>query len=301
MRVKGEESSMHLGFIGFGEAAFELASGLKEQGIEDMKAFDPLWLVPEHSELIRRRAAAANVTIVEFAEDILKEVDIVIVAVPANKALEVSQQLMGLVTGKTVYIDVSAASPSIKKQISANINRFDGKFVDAAMMGPLPVYKHEVPILASGDGTDLFIKLMSVYGMNIEKVSGVPGEATAAKLIRSIYMKGVVGLYIELLEAARHFNVEELVIDSLSETINGRTFEETMNRLVTGTALHATRRSIELGGTVEMLDSANIDSSMSKAAKAKIEQLALLNIKEKYHGEKPDHWRQVIEALGVTT
>lgn len=31
---------MHLGFIGFGEAAFELASGLKEQGIQKMKAYD---------------------------------------------------------------------------------------------------------------------------------------------------------------------------------------------------------------------------------------------------------------------
>lgn len=291
---------MNLGFIGFGEAAFELASGLNEQGIQKMKAYDPLWIVPEYSELIESRAKIANVTIVESAEAVLKEVEAVIVAVPADKALEVSEQLMTHVKNNSIYIDVSAASPNVKKQISSNICKSGGKFVDAAMMGPLPVYKHKVPILASGDGTDAFIELMSVYGMNIEKVSQIPGEATAAKLIRSIYMKGIVGLYIELLEAANHFNVENLVIDSLSETINGRTFEETMNRLVTGTALHATRRSIELGGTIDMLESAGIDSSMSKAAKAKIEKLALLNLKGKYHGEKPDHWRQVIDAFKVT-
>jgi 3-hydroxyisobutyrate dehydrogenase-like beta-hydroxyacid dehydrogenase len=298
---KGGEENMHLGFIGFGEAAFELASGLNEQGIQKMKAYDPLWIVPEYSELIRNRAKVSNVTIVESLEEVIKTVEAVIVAVPAHKALEVSEQLMSHVKNKSVYIDVSAANPNVKKQISSNIINSGGKFVDAAMMGPLPVYKHKVPILASGDGTDVFIEMMSVYGMNIEKVSEIPGDATAAKLIRSIYMKGIVGLYIELLEAAHDFNVENLVIDSLSETINGRTFEETMNRLVTGTALHATRRSIELGGTIDMLESAKIDSSMSVAAKAKIEKLALLNLKEKYHGEKPDHWRQVIEAFKVTT
>lgn len=292
---------MHLGFIGFGEAAFELASGLNEQGIQKMIAFDPLWTVPKYSALIASRSKATNVTVVESPEEVLRSVEVVIVAVPADKALEVSEQLMSYVKNESLYIDVSAANPDIKKQISSNINKSGGKFVDAAMMGPLPVYKHRVPILASGDGTDIFIEMASSYGMNIEKVSEIPGEATAAKLIRSIYMKGIVGLYIELLEAAHHFNVEDLVIDSLSETINGRTFEETMNRLVTGTALHAARRSIELGGTIDMLESAKIDSSMSRAAKAKIESLALLNLKEKYHGENPDHWREVIEAFKVTT
>lgn len=292
---------MHLGFIGFGEAAFELASGLNEQGIQKMIAFDPLWTVPEYSALIASRSKTANVKLVGSSEEVLRSVEVVIVAVPADKALEVSEQLMSYLKNESLYIDVSAANPDVKKQISSNINKSGGKFVDAAMMGSLPVYKHKVPILASGNGSDTFIEVASSYGMNIEKVSEVPGEATAAKLIRSIYMKGIVGLYIELLEAAHHFNVEDLVIDSLSETINGRTFEETMNRLVTGTALHAARRSIELGGTIDMLESAKIDSSMSKAAKAKIESLALLNLKEKYHGENPDHWREVIEAFKVTS
>ncbi|TDQ33430.1 NAD(P)-dependent oxidoreductase [Aureibacillus halotolerans] len=282
---------MHLGFIGFGEAAFELATGLHGQGLENMKAYDPLWIVPEYSERIQSRAQSANVTIVGQAEKVLKGTDAVIVAVPADKALGASEQLLPHLSSETIYIDVSAASPDVKKQIAANISKVGGKFVDAAMMGSLPVYKHKVPILASGDGTDDFIQLVAGYEMNIEKVSDIPGEATAAKLIRSIYMKGVVGLYVEMLQAARHFNVEELVIGSLSDTMNGKSFEETMNRLVTGTALHATRRSIELSGSIEMLESANLDSSMSAVAKAKIEKLALLNF-----NEKPEHWHQVIDA-----
>lgn len=291
---------MHLGFIGFGEAAFELASGLNSQGLKKMTAYDPLWNVPAYSELLLNRSTTAGVKLVQTQEEALQGVDAVIVAVPADKALEVSSRLKPCLQKGSVYIDVSASTPEVKKKAAASIHEKGGKFVDAAMMGPLPVYKHEVPILASGDGADTFIDIMQPFGMNISKVSDVPGEATAVKLIRSIYMKGVVGLYVELLEAAYEFNVEKLVIDSLSETINGRTFEETMNRLVTGTALHAVRRSTELGGSIEMLASVNIDSSMSKAAKEKIEKLASLNLKDKFKGEKPEHWLQVIEAFKVT-
>lgn len=288
---------MHLGFIGFGEAAFELASGLKQQGLEKMTAYDPLWNVPAYEALILQRATTAGVTLVQTPEEVLREINAVIVAVPADKALEVSSQLKSNLKNGIVYIDVSASSPDVKKKVATNIQEKGGKFVDAAMMGPLPVYKHEVPILASGDGTDTFMEIMQPFGMDISKVSDVPGDATAVKLIRSIYMKGIAGLYVELLEAAHEFNVETLVIDSLSETINGRTFEETMNRLVTGTALHAARRSVELGGTIAMLDSVNIDSSMSRAAKEKIEKLASLNLKDKFKGKKPEHWLQVIEAF----
>ncbi|KKK39191.1 3-hydroxyisobutyrate dehydrogenase [Mesobacillus campisalis] len=291
---------MHLGFIGFGEAAFELASGLKLQGLDNMTGYDPLWNMPAYRELIAIRSNKAGVTLVQTSKEVLEQSDLVIVAVPADKALEVSKQLKPYMEKGKIYIDVSASSPDIKKQMAAIIQQAGGRFVDGAMMGPLPVYKHEVPILASGDGADTFIEMMQPFGMKISKVSDVPGEATAVKLIRSIYMKGIAGLYVELLEAAHEFNVESLVIDSLSETINGRTFEETMNRLVTGTALHAVRRSVELGGTIAMLESVNIDSSMSKAAKEKIERLASLNVKEKFKGEKPEHWLQVIEAFKVT-
>ncbi|WP_175638403.1 DUF1932 domain-containing protein [Metabacillus schmidteae] len=292
---------MNLGFIGFGEAAFEIASGLKKYESLMVTAYDPLWNVEEFSSLILKRANEANATLVEFPELVLGEVDAVIVAVPADKALDVSKQLKPYIKNELIYIDVSASGPDIKKEIALNVNEKGGKFVDAAMMGPLPVYKHQVPILASGDGTDIFLDLMKNYEMNMTKVSNTPGEATAVKLIRSIHMKGIAALYLELLEAAHEFNVEKLVIDSISETMNGRSFEETMNRLVTGTSIHALRRSVELGGTIDMLDTANVDSIMSQAAKVKLERLADFNLREKFKGEKPEHWQQVIEACKVVS
>lgn len=288
---------MQLGFIGFGEAAFELSSGLKQQGMQQIMAFDPLWNHSTFGPLVQERAAKAQVELVNEAEKVLNRVHIVVVAVPADKALEVSQSLKAHLIKECVYIDVSASNPDVKRKISDNIQAAGGLFVDAAMMGPLPVYKHKVPILASGNGTDIFKKLMAPYEMDISKVSDNAGDASAVKLVRSIYMKGVAALSVEMLEAAHAFHVDELVINSISETMDGRSFEQTMNRLVTGTSIHALRRATELEGSIQMLEAANLNSMVSQAARDKLRLMSESNLKEKFQGKTPEHWLEVIKAL----
>ncbi|MFC0562134.1 NAD(P)-dependent oxidoreductase [Halalkalibacter alkalisediminis] len=290
---------MKLGFIGFGEASYEMSMGLKEEGLKNIVAFDPLCNDEKFGGLIKERANKANVVLKKAPDIVVSEVDVLIVAVPADKALAVSQSLIPNLKEDSVYIDVSASTPDVKTKISQCVNKKGITFVDVAMMGPLPVYKHQVPILASGDGTDKFIELMSKYNMKISKVSDTAGEASAVKLIRSIFMKGLPSLLFEMLEAARKFNVEELVVKSISETMDSKTFEETMNRLVTGTSIHALRRSVELEGTIKMLEAAKVDNLMSKGACEKLQKVGEFNFKEKFAGETPSSWSQVIDAMQV--
>ena len=141
------------------------------------------------------------------------------------------------------------------------------------------------------------MKVMNAYGMNITKISDQPGDASALKLIRSIYMKGIVGLLIEFLEISKKYNVEHQVISSLSDTIDSKSFEETMNRLVTGSALHAKRRAVELLGSIDMLDEAKIDASMSGVAEEKLERLADFHFAERFDGVKPASWEEVIDVM----
>lgn len=68
------------------------------------------------------------------------------------------------------------------------------------------------------------------------------------------------------------------MISSLSDTMDSKSFEETMNRLVTGSALHAKRRAIELLGSIEMLDEAEVDASMSRAKTTEAREISRLSI-----------------------
>ncbi|MGE6630420.1 DUF1932 domain-containing protein [Bacillus sp. NPDC077027] len=288
---------MKLGFIGYGEAAYELSTGLKTEGLDHFYAYDVLLQNEKFAGAIKEKAAHTGVELTSSVSEVIEKSDIVIAAVPANKTLEVAQSALGSLRKKQVYVDVSASTPDIKKQVAKEIAKHDALFVDAAMLGSLPVNKHKVPIKASGSGTDQLIEALSKYGMNITKISDQPGDASALKLIRSIYMKGIVGLLIEFLETSKIYGVEDQVVASLSETMDSKSFEETMNRLVTGSALHAKRRAVELGGSIEMLDSAHIDASMSRAAQQKLEKLADLNFFERFEGKKPTSWEEVIEVI----
>nr|WP_253718740.1 NAD(P)-dependent oxidoreductase [Bacillus sp. TH007] len=291
------ESVMKIGFIGYGEAAYELSTGLKTEGLNQFYAYDVLLQNEKLAGSLKEKASQTGVQLTSSISELIEKSDLVIAAVPANKTLEVAQSVLESLKKNQLYVDVSASTPDIKKQVANEIEKQEALFVDAAMLGSLPVNKHKVPITASGSGIDQFMKVMNAYGMNITKISDQPGDASALKLIRSIYMKGIVGLLIEFLEISKKYNVEHQVISSLSDTIDSKSFEETMNRLVTGSALHAKRRAVELLGTIEMLDEAEIDASMSRAAQKKLEKLADFHFAERFGGVKPASWEEVIDVM----
>lgn len=185
------ESVMKIGFIGYGEAAYELSTGLKTEGLNQFYAYDVLLQSEKLAGSLKEKASQTGVQLTSSISEVIEKSDLVIAAVPANKTLEVAQSVSGSLKKNQLYVDVSASTPDIKKQVANEIEKQEALFVDAAMLGPLPINKHMVPITASGSGVDQFMKVMNAYGMNITKISDQPGDASALKLIRSIYMKGL--------------------------------------------------------------------------------------------------------------
>lgn len=289
---------MKLGFIGFGEVGFEMAKGYRNEGLEGLFVYDIMQSHPVYGPLVQERVQTSGVTLVASPAEVLQNVDVVIVAVPGDKALQTAQSISPLLKKATLYVDVSASSPEVKRNIWEEIKGADVTFVDGAMLGPLPVYQHKVPTLVSGNGSDQFIELMKPYHMDLEKVSDIPGEATAIKLIRSIFMKGLPALFVEVLETASLMKVDHLVLKSLATTMNACSFEQTFNRLVTGTAIHAQRRAHEMENVIAMLESINIEPTMSKATFERLNWLASKNLKEKFGGKTPKEWQDVVGAWG---
>lgn len=287
---------MRLGMIGFGEVGFEMAKGYKAAGLDGIIAYDVMQEHPIYGQLVKERVETSGVTMVSSPEQVLQTADIVIVAVPGSKALETAKGISRYLQKDTLYVDVSASAPMVKQSIWEEIKGHGVLFVDAAMLGPLSVYQHKVPTLISGNGSDVLLQLMSPYDMDLEKVSDTPGEATAIKLVRSIFMKGLPALMIEVLEAASIMKVDHLVLKSLAETMNASLFEHTMNRLVTGSSVHAERRVHEMESTIEMLESINVAPTMSKATCERLKWLASKNLKEKFAGKAPKQWQEVVKA-----
>lgn len=286
-----------IGFIGFGEAASSIAEGLRKEGIKKVLAFDALLKDPLSEKKMTERIRAVGVEPADI-EEVVAKANVIIVAVPSYHAVSAAADVVKYLTTGTLYIDVTTASPAEKEQIADSVKSRGGKFVDGAMMGSLPKYKHKVPMLISGDGIDNFFDLMQPYNMNLTKINKIPGAATSIKFTRSIVAKGLACLIIESLNTAQKFGIEEMIVDSLCE-IFGADFEKTIDRLVSSTITHASRRSHEMKNVVDLLRQTGVSSIMSEASKAKLEWIDSLDVKSRFNDDVSGTWRQIIQSWGI--
>lgn len=288
---------MNIGFIGFGEAAYNIALGLYGEGLRGIKAHDAMQDDAVMGKLVRSRAEAAHVELVPASKDIADWADVIFAAVPSTFTLGVCEEIKGSLHKGQLYVDVSASTPAIKETIWKEIKDTGINFVDAAMLGSLPKKKHQVPITASGNGAALFKDTMTPYHMDITLAGDRPGAASAIKLMRSVFMKGIASLMIEMLEGAHAYGVADEVIASLSKSLDGTPFVSHLNRLVTGTGVHAKRRGHELEGSADLLKDVGVAPTMTLAAKTSHEMLVPFDFAKKFVDTPPTKWEQIVDPL----
>lgn len=290
---------MNIGFIGYGEAAFNISLGLGQEGLSGIRATDAMMDHPVMGVQVRDRAGQAGVALVSSAAEVAQWADVLFAAVPSSFTLDVCREVKDCLRPGQLYIDVSASTPATKEAIWNLIGGTGVLFVDAAMLGSLPKDKHRVPITASGNGASKFREVMAPHGMEITLAGEKAGAASAIKLVRSIFMKGIASLMIEMLQAADAYGVSDEVVSSISKSMDGIPFTSHLDRLVTGSALHCTRRAAELKGSIAMLSEAELSPEMTTAAKHRLEALEPYEFAKKYVEKKLGGWQEIIQAIRV--
>lgn len=285
-----------LGFIGFGEAAFNIAKGLKQEGLTGIRAFDPFWNAPPRSELICKRAAEAGVQLLPTFKELVEASEMVISAVSADKSVELAETAKAFLKPSQLYVDINATSPMTKEAANALIEPV-AQFVDCAVMGPVPNYGHKVPLTVSGKGAKQFYDLMKPFGMNITLMDAPAGSASASKMFRSIFMKGFVALLLEMLVAGRRYGVEDDVLASVKETLTGGPLLDIINGLVARGVIHSERREHEMEEVIATLDLLKVDAIMSKATKEKLHWCTELKLRDYFKGVPPKDFHEIFTAL----
>ena len=286
-----------LGFIGFGEAAFNISKGLFAEGFTGIIAYDVMANQKPMCNSIYSRAKEAEVTILPNVGDVVKQVDVVIVSVPSSYTMDACHSIIQYLIPGQIYVDVGASTPEIKKQEWELVKVKGALFSDSAMLGSLPALKHKVPILASGNGASKFRDIFIPYGMKIDVVGELPGEASAIKLLRSIFMKGIAALMIEMLEGSEAYGVSDQVINSISSSLDNISFKEHLDRIVTGTAIHAHRRAEELVGSIQLLEDVGLKYYMTEISKKGHNMLEPYNFADRFIDHNPNGWKEILDII----
>lgn len=281
---------MSFAFIGFGEVSYSISKGLRADfpGKITLTAYDAvLGSGKPIEQTVRERAAEVSVTLADTLEAAIQNADIVFCAVQGAYSLDVGKSARDYLKPGAIYIDLTTANPAHKLELEKFFTAKKFEFVDAAMLGPLPLYLHKVPMLISGSGVSKAEKRMRDCNMDITPVQGPAGEASKIKLTRSVFMKGLQALLVETFLFARTAGVEDIVMQSIAETMGKSSFTDTAKRLITADLVHAERRAHEVSDSVLVMESLGLTPIVATAVAQRLKASAALGLREELGGKAP--------------
>lgn len=284
-----------LALLGFGEAARRLARDFTQAGFTNILAYSRGGAKAQPGDPLHQHAQAAGVTLVKTVGTLAKKSDIIIVLTPGKSALPALKKILKHLRPDHLYVDASSNSASNMEKAAALIGD-KARFVDSSIMGPVDLMGIKVPFAASGPNATAFRDLMTPYGMVINVVGANPGDASAMKLIRSVLMKGLAGLLLETMEAARRRNILDEVIEDSSVTFNDIPFQKIIRRYVGGTAVHCERRIHEMKECLELLHDMGSSDRNTRNTIAMLREMVKMGMPVKFTSE-PETIHPVIDAL----
>jgi 3-hydroxyisobutyrate dehydrogenase-like beta-hydroxyacid dehydrogenase len=249
--------------LGLGEAGAAIAGDLAAQDAVEVHGYDPVVAVADTPAGVERHPDVRGA---------VGGAELVLAITPAADATTALVQTLDSIPGSAVYADLSTSAPRLKQRLAGLAAAAGLGFVDVALMSPVPGGGLRTPALASGPAAGSFAATMRPLGMPVEVVGDEPGRAAAAKLLRSVLMKGLAAVLIESLRAAEAAGLAAETWENLVSQL-GAIDEAMVRRLVTGPGTHARRRLHEMEAAVDLLTEVGVDPLMTRSTVAHLRRL----------------------------
>lgn len=265
---------MKIIFIGFGEAAFNIALGLKSEGLTEMGAFDINSNSPHYEALIKGRAEEAGVTLFNNFNTACHQGEFIFSLTSAKVAADVARDIFPLLTAGQVYVDMNSTAPTVKELINKLPRAKGVLFCDVGVMGTVPGNRHKVPMFVAGEGAACCADAFTAYGMNLTVLDVPAGGASAIKMFKSVVMKGLPQLMFESFLGAQRYGVLDKLLDSLASSLEGKSVKKLADTFIARTLIHSARRSSEMADVLSTLEALDVDASMVKATINKLDDMS---------------------------
>ncbi len=287
-----------IGFIGFGEAGYTIAKGLRESGVDRISAYDIATDTADRGPLIRERARLSQTKLLPSSAAIAAASDILFSTVTSSSSLDAARQTQPFLESRHIYADLNSVSPARKREVADVVRAGGAGFVEAAVMAPVQPYGHRVPMLLGGDASARFIEVMSPIGMRLTDLHAEVGTAAAVKMCRSIVVKGLEALLAECVLAAGPHHADEHVFASLNESFPGIDWKKLADYTIGRVVVHGERRAREREEVAETLRAIGVEPIMAEATARRQDWSALMGLRERFGPEGPRTYAEVLQVLG---
>ncbi len=257
---------IHIAIFGLGEAGTLIGSDLlsvsKANGKElQLFGYDPAEV-----------ATPDGVVRTTTPEEAVENADYVFSFTGSVDATTALNQAISSVPTTAIYADFASASAGLKRQLHSTASGAGFKFCDVALMAMVPGNGIKTPAMLSGNGASELSELLGGFGMPVQVVSDKAGDAAERKLLRSVVIKGLSGLLIEAMEGANKAGCEAWLWQNLVDQFAVMD-KNMLQRLVTGTGIHAERRYHEMVASAEQLIELGVEPLMTQSTVANLDKV----------------------------
>jgi 3-hydroxyisobutyrate dehydrogenase-like beta-hydroxyacid dehydrogenase len=253
-----------IAFLGFGEVGQSLARALIARGVTKLAAWDTSFV--DTASPASRALDRIPVQEATSAHDAVAGAELVISAVTAAEAVEAAKAAASGLWPGAFFLDLNSCSPQTKQTCFDVIAWTEARYVEAAVMSPINPKRLDAPMLLGGTDATEFLGKGRLTGFSAATVfSDRIGQAAATKLCRSVMIKGVEALLAESMLAARHYGVEQVVLDSLSDLLPLPDWNATAQYMISRSLEHGARRAEEMRHAARTVAEAGVAPVMSWA------------------------------------
>lgn len=256
--------SGRVALIGFGEVGQALAADLHARGVRDIAVWDVQF--PDASSIPSRAADGAPVRVTSSARDAVVNAELILCAVTAAQDIEAATSVASHMAHNAFFLDLNSVSPGVRERAAQLIDAHRGRYVEAAIMSPIHPKRIASPMLFGGPHAARFLPIAQRFGFEgAEVFADQIGRASAAKMCRSVVIKGIEALLAESLLSARRYGVEDTVIDSLRNLFPAEDWRKLAQYMISRSLIHGKRRAEEMREAATTVAEAGLEPWMSRA------------------------------------
>ena len=255
---------MHIAVIGYGEVGRIFAEDLRAAG-HQVTAFDTK-LRTAAGVPMRAHSLVHGVTLAESPASATRWAELTVSAVTASQTVAAAEDCAAGLPAGSFFLDVNSASPGAKIAASAPVARRGARYVEAAVMTPVPPYRIKAPLLLGGPHAADALPALRQLGFAAQVSSAELGIASATKMCRSVVIKGLEAMVIESFVAARRYGVEAAMLASLRETFPGIDWEQQAGYFFQRVIKHGRRRAEEMREAAVTVREAGLDPFSASGA-----------------------------------
>ena len=281
------------GIIGHGVVGSVFSRLLRNHGVRVL-SYDRLLDRQETASLMRKKIEDDGSKACSLAE-VLAASDYILSVVTPQSCREVADDVSRSLHGHQVFIDLTSTAPAVKRMIGATVTNSGAKFVEGVILGAVRLLTSPI-ILLGGPTGDSVALVLQQYGLAARFYSPEIGRASAFKMLRSIFSKGMEAVLVETLVAARRAGLLDEIWEEIRTTLSTGNVEDTLETWIRSHACSAQRRSHEMQEVSQFLEEIGMQPVLPRAFGQIFARSLGLGVSDAFPQE-PESFREVIEYL----